>query len=58
MIVDVALYQNGSRIDGPSDISDLVDIARRDGGFVWLGMVEPSQSEFDMVVGELNFHWP
>ena len=56
MIVDVALYQDGKRIDGPSDISDLVDIARRDGGFVWLGMVEPSQSEFDMVVGELNFH--
>ncbi len=56
MIVDVALYQNGLRVDGPSDISDLVDIARRDGGFVWLGMAEPSQSEFDLVVGELNFH--
>ena len=56
MIVDVALYQNGMRIEGPSDISDLVDIARRDGGFVWLGMAEPSQSEFDMVVGELHFH--
>ena len=56
MIVDVALYQNGIRVDGPSDISDLVDIARRDGGFVWLGMAEPLQAEFDMVVGELNFH--
>ena len=56
MIVDVALYQNGIRIDGPSDISDLVDIARAEGGFVWLGLAEPTQSEFDMVVGELNFH--
>ena len=56
MIVDVALYQNGLRVDGPSDISDLVDIARREGGFVWLGMAGPSQTEFDMVVGELNFH--
>ncbi len=56
MIVDVALYQNGLRIDGPTDISDLVDIARKDGGFVWLGLAEPTQSEFNMVVGELNFH--
>jgi len=56
MIVDVALYQNGQRVDGPTDISDLVDVARKDGGFVWLGLAEPTQSEFNMVVGELNFH--
>ena len=56
MIVDVALYQDGRRIDGPSDISDLVDVAKRDGGFVWLGLAEPTESEFNMVVGELNFH--
>jgi magnesium transporter len=56
MIVDVALYQNGIRTEGPSDISDLVEIARNEGGFVWLGLAEPTQSEFDMVVGELNFH--
>lgn len=56
MIVDSALYQNGIRVDGPADISDLVDVAKRDGGFVWLGMSEPSREEFDLVVGELNFH--
>ena len=56
MIVDVALYQDGRRVDGPTDISDLVDVAKRDGGFVWLGLAEPTESEFNMVVGELNFH--
>jgi magnesium transporter len=56
VIVDVALYQNGSRVEGPEDISDLVEKARSEGGFVWLGLAEPTQSEFDMVVGELNFH--
>jgi len=56
MIVDSALYQNGSRVIGPTDISDLVDIARASGGFVWLGLAEPTQSEFEHVVGELNFH--
>jgi magnesium transporter len=56
MIVDVALYQDGRRVDGPSDISDLVEVAKRDGGFVWLGLAEPTESEFNMVIGELNFH--
>lgn len=56
MIVDSALYRNGRRVTGPADISDLVDLARRYGGFVWLGLSEPSQEEFDLDVGELNFH--
>lgn len=56
MIVDSALYQNGLRVVGPTDISDLVDIARASGGFVWLGLSSPTQSEFEHVVGELNFH--
>ena len=56
MIVDTALYQNGVRIAAPLDISDQVDIARRDGGFVWIGLAEPTKEEFDHVVGELNFH--
>jgi magnesium transporter len=56
MIVDVALYKDGLRVNGPSDISDQVDIARREGGFVWVGLAEPTQQEFDHIVGELNFH--
>lgn len=56
MIVDIALYQDGHRKSGPEDISDLVEIARRDGGFVWLGLAAPTREEFEMVVGELNFH--
>lgn len=56
MIVDVALYRDGIRIPAPTDISDQVDIARKDGGFVWVGLAQPTQEEFDHVVGELNFH--
>ena len=56
MIVDCALYINGVRTPGPSDVSDLVDIAKRESGFVWLGLAEPTEAEFNMVVGELNFH--
>jgi magnesium transporter len=56
MIVDVALYQNGYRIEAGSDISDLIATARKEGGFVWLGMAEPTQAEFDLAAGELNLH--
>ena len=56
MIVDSALYQNGVRVVGPEDISDLVDTARASGGFVWLGLSSPTHSEIEHVVGELNFH--
>ena len=56
MIVDVALYVDGVRTEGPSDISDLVDLAREREGFVWLGLASPTQAEFDLVVGELQFH--
>jgi len=56
MIVDSALYQNGIRIKDSGDISDFVDEARRDGGFVWVGLASPTQEEFDHIVGELNFH--
>lgn len=56
MIVDSALYQKGVRTAGPSDLSDLVDIAKASGGFVWLGMAEPTEEEFQLIVGELNFH--
>ncbi len=33
-----------------------MDEAKSNGGFVWVGLSEPSQDEFDHVVGELNFH--
>lgn len=56
MIVDSALYQNGIRVKDAGDISDFVDEARKDGGFVWVGLASPTQEEFDHIVGELNFH--
>lgn len=56
MIVDSALYQKGIRVKDAGDISDFVEEARKDGGFVWVGLASPTQEEFDHVVGELNFH--
>jgi magnesium transporter len=56
VIVDIALYEQGRRVEAGQDISDLVARARTNNGFVWIGLAEPDQAEFDLVVGELNFH--
>ena len=56
VIVDVGLYQNGVRVEVETDIAAQVEIAQSEGGFVWIGLSEPTKSEFDLVVGELNFH--
>ena len=56
MIVDYALYQNGSRYSEPSNLPELISKARTEGGFVWLGLAEPTQMEFDKIVGDFRFH--
>lgn len=56
MIVDYALYQNGHRCTEPSNLPELISKARTEGGFVWLGLAEPTQMEFDKIVGDFRFH--
>jgi magnesium transporter len=56
MIVDYALYQNGHRYTEPSNLPELISKARAEGGFVWLGLAEPTQMEFDKIVGDFRFH--
>ena len=56
MIVDYALYQNGQRYTEPSNLPELISKARAEGGFVWLGLAEPTQMEFDKIVGDFRFH--
>ncbi|MGH3389180.1 MAG: CorA family divalent cation transporter, partial [Actinomadura sp.] len=57
MIVDKAIYRAGVREDVDGDISDALDEARKDGEcFLWLGLHEPTQEEFDLVTEELGLH--
>ena len=56
MIVDYALYQNGIRYTEPSSLPELIMKAKTEGGFVWLGLAEPTQIEFDKIVGDFRFH--
>ncbi|ANP56970.1 magnesium transporter [Streptomyces griseochromogenes] len=56
MIVDCAIYTHGHRTEGPEDLSDALDEARAAGGFVWIGLYEPSEREFDLVTEEFGLH--
>lgn len=57
MIVDCAIYRDGRRTDGPADFSDALDEARASGdAFLWIGLHEPTQKEFDLVSSEFGLH--
>jgi magnesium transporter len=56
MIVDYALYQNGLRYQEPSNLGEIISKAKSEGGFVWLGLAEPSVEEFEKIMGDFQFH--
>ncbi|GAA3506802.1 magnesium/cobalt transporter CorA [Streptomyces prasinosporus] len=56
VIVDCAIYREGHRSEGPEDFSDALAEARSAGGFVWIGLHEPSEDEFDLVSQEFALH--
>ncbi|MFB7465598.1 magnesium and cobalt transport protein CorA [Streptomyces sp. NPDC056224] len=57
VIVDCAIYRDGRRTEGPEDLSDALDEARATGdAFLWVGMHEPSEKEFDYVRSEFGLH--
>ncbi|MGP4047439.1 magnesium/cobalt transporter CorA [Streptomyces sp. 2A115] len=57
MIVDCAIYRDGHRTEGPSDLSDALDEARTSvDAFVWIGLYEPTGKEFDLVTEEFGLH--
>ncbi|MFF7563441.1 magnesium/cobalt transporter CorA [Streptomyces pseudovenezuelae] len=56
MIVDCAIYREGHRSEGPEDLSDALDQARLAGGFVWIGLHEPTEKEFELVTKEFGLH--
>jgi magnesium transporter len=56
MIVDYALYQGGLRIQDHASLGELIARAKSEGGFVWLGLAEPSAEEFEKIMGDFQFH--
>ncbi|HEY7485897.1 MAG TPA: magnesium/cobalt transporter CorA [Streptosporangiaceae bacterium] len=55
--MDCAIYCEGRRQDVDGDMSDALDAAREQGDcFMWIGLHEPTQEEFDLVKDELKLH--
>ncbi|MFF3887652.1 magnesium/cobalt transporter CorA [Streptomyces sp. NPDC001914] len=57
MIVDCAIYRDGRRTEGADDLSDALAQCRAGGhAFVWIGLHEPTEKEFDLVTEEFGLH--
>jgi magnesium transporter len=54
-IVDWALYRDGSRAD-VATYAEAIQSARRDGGFVWIGLHEPDAKLLNKIADEFALH--
>jgi magnesium transporter len=56
VIVDCAVYEEGSRRDGALTLEQAGKAARGGAAFVWLGVLEPSAEEFESIAREFDLH--
>ncbi|MEU6219694.1 magnesium/cobalt transporter CorA [Streptomyces sp. NPDC047022] len=57
MIIDCAVYRDGRRTEGPEDLSDALAEARASSDtFLWIGLHEPTETEFELVTQEFGLH--
>ena len=56
MIVDCSVYDNGVRREGTLRIEEALEAARTPDAFVWIGLLEPSEDEFEAVIKEFDLH--
>jgi len=57
VIVDCAVYTKGERRPGTLHVEDALEAAREtDHTFVWIGLHEPTEEEFDLVAAEFQLH--
>jgi magnesium transporter len=56
MIIDCAVYHDGMRRPGELALADAFEAASDDNAFVWIGLYEPDEEEFDSVRREFNLH--
>ncbi|WP_406006898.1 magnesium and cobalt transport protein CorA [Streptomyces sp. NBC_00637] len=57
-VVDCAVYRDGSRVvyTQPPTPQEAMRRVRRDGGFVWIGLHEPTEAEFAGIAAEFGLH--
>lgn len=55
-IVGCAVYRDGHRLEGTHTLAEAVQVARRDGGFVWVGLHEPDDAALAGVADQFRLH--
>jgi magnesium transporter len=56
VIVDCAVYEQGRRLDGSLAVDQAFKASKRRDAFVWIGLYEPTEEEFDAVRREFDIH--
>jgi magnesium transporter len=56
VIVDCAIYEAGKRLDGKIDLEHAYDERGKDDTFVWIGLYEPTNEEFQSIESEFDLH--
>jgi magnesium transporter len=56
MIVDCAVYEEGHRRDGAVGVEQAHAARQEPGAFVWIGLYEPTEEEFDSIQREFQLH--
>jgi magnesium transporter len=56
VIVDCAIYENGVRRDGRVELEHAYDGRHEPGRFVWIGLYEPTEQEFETLKREFKLH--
>jgi magnesium transporter len=56
VIVDCAVYRDGSRHPGALELDEAYAASRAPGAFVWIGLHEPTAAEFAAVQREFDLH--
>jgi magnesium transporter len=56
MIVNQAVYEHGRRLAEPVALEDTYEQSRRESAFAWIGLLEPTEEEFESVRREFGLH--
>ena len=56
MIVDCAIYDDGRRAAHPATFEEALGAARTVDGFVWIGLLDPEETEFERVAVAFGLH--
>ena len=56
MIVDRAIYRDGTRVAAPQDLAEMAAACRDADGIAWLGLYRPTREEFADVTREFALH--